>query len=397
MKKTIVFLLMATTVLLSWNACRKSESVPRATVDDSKAMPVLFSSNLQSSISTRTRGALDQWSGNEDLYIYGLRRLNGKYVLPTNATNPDDPNAYLIRNVSAKSPSNVSHGDINVYRVGTEYFYYRDTPYYYNFYAYYVDNAHVPASATAVTAPQPTENANTISLKVDIGDNERISKIGGTQDIMLAHTNRVTDAAKGTPSVDTSRVYGAYAARRGIKPNLIFKHQLARFDFTLKGGTTAAENDVTVQSLKVFSKTRGTLVIASNDTLANPRGIFPDTTQDSVALTLQGAAGALPMTGRNCGSILVMPGENVYMVELKVKQNGYTVNGGVITQYVKINFNDIKDSGSGLPADAQAVGGHKYNVTMKVYGFEPVKIEVTMAPWEDNHGYFEIDPDENIE
>ncbi|MBP5539917.1 MAG: fimbrillin family protein [Bacteroidales bacterium] len=397
MKKTIVFLLMASAVLLSWSACKKSEGISQLTVDESKAVPVLFGSSLQSSVSTRTRAALDKWSGNEDLYIYGLRRLNGKYVLPE-GEDPyadGDPNAYLIHNVMAKSPSgNVTHGDINVYRIPGEYFYYRETPYYYSFYAYYVDNAHLLASDTEVTTPQPEENSNTISLKVDIGDNEAINKKGGTQDIMLAHTNRVADEEKGTQRVDTSRVYGAYAARRGIKPNLIFKHQLACFDFILKAGTSLAATSVTVQSLKVFSKTSGTLVIASNDTLAHPRGIFPDTPQDSVALTVQGASGALTLDGRNFGSILVMPGEDVYVVELKIKQAGYSLNGGVVSQYVKIKFNEIMPSADGLPTDDKAVGGHKYNVTMKVYGLEPVEIEATMAPWEDNYGSFNIDPDE---
>lgn len=398
MKKTIVLMLMVAAILLSGNACKKSEDFSQATVDEGQAMPVLFGSNLQSSVSTRTRGALEQWTGNEDLYIYGLRRLNGKYVIPTGTDlyAENDPNAYLIRNETAKSPTGgVTHGEIKVYRdpAREEYFYYRETPHYYNFYGYYVDNAHILSSWTTMTAPQPTETSRIISLKVDIGDNSAISKKGGTQDIMLAHTNRVADAA-GT-GVDTSRVYGAYAARRNIKPNLIFKHQLARFDFNLKAGTHETAANVTVQSLKVFSKTRGTLVIASNDTITSPRGIFPDTSQEPVALTVQGASGALTEAGRDFGSIMVMPGESVYTVELKIKQEGYSFNDGIITQPAEINFADIKPSASGFPVDTQAVSGHKYNVSLKVYGLEPVQIEVTMAQWEDNHGYFEIDPDNN--
>ena len=391
MKKTILFLLVTAAVLLSWNACQKNESVPQAAVDESQAVPVLFGSNLQSSISTRTRAALDNWSGAENLYIYGLLRKNGKYVIPTGPDPYAGEQAYLIRNVMAKSPSGGTQGAINVYRIPGEYFYYLETPHYYSFYGYYVADAYLLSSATsATTAPQPDENANTISLRVDIGDNAAINKKGGTQDIMLAHTSRVADAA-GT-GVDTSRVYGAYAARRNIKPNLIFEHQLARFDFNLKAGTPKTAQDVTVESLKVYSKTTGTLVIASNDTIASPRGLFPDTPQDAVALTVQGATGSLTEAGRDFGSILVMPGESVYQVELKIKQTGYSASD--VTQTMEIDFAQIKPSAPGLPSDTRAVGGHKYNVQIKVLGLEQVDIVVTMSSWDDNHGSFNIDPDE---
>ncbi len=370
---------MAAAVMLSWNACKKSESVPQATVDESVGMPVLFGSNLQSSVSTR--GVLESWSGREKLYVYGLRRVNDKYVLPSGADPyaESDPNAYLIRNVVADSPAEGTHGEIKVYRNPTtqEYFYYRESPYYYDFYGYYVADA-------AGTAPSPVERMDTIALRV---------AIDGTQDLMLAHTNREADAA-GT-GVDISRVYGAYAARHGVTPDLIFDHQLARFDFKLKAGNAMTAGDVTVQSLNVFSKTAGSLVIASNDTNAIPRGIYPSTTQTPVALSVPGASGALTEAGSPFGSILVMPGAAIYPVELKIKQNGYNLNNGIVTQSLDIDFSKIKPSpSSGQSVDTQGESGHKYDVVITVYGLEKVQIEVTMSSWDDQHGYFEIDPDE---
>lgn len=380
MKKAIVFLLMASAVLLSWNACKKSEGFSQAAVDESQAAPVLFGSNLQSSISTRT--VLESWSGEEDLYIYGLRRVNDKYVLPTSADPyaESDPNAYLIRNVKAQSPDSGRHGAIKVYRNPStrEYFYYRESPYYYNFYGYYVADA-------AGTNPTPVERTDTIALRV---------AIDGTQDIMLAHTSRSADAS-GT-GVDVSRVYGAYAARHGVTPNLVFEHELSCFDFKLKAGNEMTASDVTVQSLKVFSKTVGSLVIASNDTIAIPRGIYPSATQTPVALTVPDASGALTEAGTSFGSIMVMPGAAVYQVELKVKQTGYSLNGGIVTQNMDIDFSKIKPSpSSGQSVDTHGESGHKYEVVITVYGLEKVQIEVTMSSWDDQHGYFEIDPDEN--
>lgn len=370
---------MAAAVMLSWNACQKSGGVPETAVDESVGMPVLFGSNLQSTISTR--GVLESWSGREKLYVYGLRRVNDKYVLPSGADPyaESDPNAYLIRNVVADSPAEGTHGEIKVYRNPTtqEYFYYRESPYYYDFYGYYVADA-------AGTAPSPVERMDTIALRV---------AIDGTQDLMLAHTNREADAA-GT-GVDISRVYGAYAARHGVTPDLIFDHQLARFDFKLKAGNAMTAGDVTVQSLNVFSKTAGSLVIASNDTNAIPRGIYPSTTQTPVALSVPGASGALTEAGSPFGSILVMPGAAIYPVELKIKQNGYNLNDGIVTQSLDIDFSKIKPSpSSGQSVDTQGESGHKYDVVITVYGLEKVQIEVTMSSWDDQHGYFEIDPDE---
>ena len=371
---------MAAAVLLSWNACQKSGSVPETAVDESARMPVLFGSNLQSSISTRS--VMESWTGGENLYIYGLRRVDDKYVLPS-GTDPyaeNDPNAYLIRNVVAKSPTSGTHGEIKVYRNPTtqEYFYYRESPYYYNFYGYYVADA-------AGANPSPVERTDTIALRV---------AIDGTQDIMLAHTSRRADAA-GT-GVDISRVYGAYAARHRVTPDLIFEHELSRFDFKLKAGNTMTASDVTVQSLTVSSKTVGSLVIASNDTIAIPRGIYPSTTQTPVALTVPGASGALSLDGGEFGSIMVMPGASIYQVELQVKQTGYTLNDGIVTQKMDIDFSKIKPSpSSSQSVDSKGESGHKYDVMITVYGLEKVQIEVTMSSWDSQHGYFEIDPDEN--
>lgn len=377
MQKSVRCLLVAVLVLLSGFSCRKNDGVPP--VDDSVRMPVLFGSNLLSNVSTRGAGALPEWNGTQSLYIYGLRRVDGKYVIPA-GTDPyaeDDENAYLIRNVRAMSPSSGATGSIHVYRTGTEYFYYRESTYY-DFYGYYTDDA-------AGAAPAPTETAGTITLDVTVD---------GSQDVMLAHTDRAADAAAATSTVDVERVYGAYAARRNVKPNLIFDHMLSRFNFRLKAGNAATAANVTVESLKVYSKSRGTLTIASN-VETSPRGIVPDAAQEPVAMTLTGGSGAITQAGDIFGNpLMVMPGAETYEVELVIKQGDYTVNDGKVTQKMVIDFSKIKPSVPGGTTDTRAVSGHQYDVTIIVYGLEKVEIDVTMSSWDGDHGSFEIDPDE---
>lgn len=377
MKNTFLYLFLAALVLLSGSGCRKNDRI--SPVDDSVRMPVLFGSQLLSAVSTRGAGALAEWDGTQNLYVYGLRRVDGKYVIPT-GPDPyaeDDENAYLIRNVRATSPSSGVTGSIQVYRTGMEYFYYRESTYY-DFYGYYVDNA-------AGLAPAPTETASTITLDVTID---------GSQDVMLAHTDRAADAAAAITPVDLDRVYGAYAARRNVRPKLIFDHMLSRFNFKLKAGNEATAANVTVESLKVYSKSKGTLVIASNVD-SDPRGIVPDKTQAPVAMTVVGAVGAITEAGAAFGNpIVLMPGADTYEVELIIKQAGYTLNDGKVTQKMTIDFSKIKPSVPGGSTDVLAVSGHQYDVSIVVYGLEKVEINVTMPSWDGDHGWFEIDPDE---
>ena len=378
MKKYVLYLIVAAAVVLSWNACQKSGG--EVVVDDSVRTPVLFGSSIQSTVSTKGAGALDAWGG-QNLYIYGLRRVDGQYVIPTDPSvdyDEDEPNAYLIKNVKATAPTEGLTGSIEVHRPGTtEYFYYRESTYY-DFYGYYVDNA-------AGTNPAPTATSSTISLDVTID---------GSQDVMIATTDKTADASHATSTVDLDRVYGAYAARRQVKPNLIFDHQLSSFKFTLVAGNAQTETNVTVQSLKVYSKSKGQLIIASNDA-ETPRGIIPDASQEPVEMNVISSPMSISQAGTPIVKpIMVMPGASVYKVELVMTQTGYSQGDGFVTTKTEIDFSKIQSSSTEVQPDNKAVSGHQYDVTLKVYGLEEVKIDVTMSTWDGTHGQFEIDPDE---
>ena len=89
-----------------------------------------------------------------------------------------------------------------------------------------------------------------------------------------------------------------------------------------------------------------------------------------------------------------MPGASVYKVELVMTQTGYSQGDGTVTTNTEIDFSKIQSSSSEVQPDNKAVSGHQYDVTLKVYGLEDVKIDVTMSTWDGSHGKFEIDPDE---
>lgn len=384
MKKLMLIMLSASVMLASCNKSGKEAASP-SQLDDSAPVAVQFTSNIQKSHVTKGEGALDGWN-TQTLYVYGLRRDdNGKYVIASDPAKPydqADDNAYLIRNVDAEAPSAGLSGAINVYRTKPsgedpgEFFFYRELCYY-DFYAYFVDDA---------ASPAPTESEDRIELGVTID---------GTQDILLAKTDREADiAGKG---VEKDKAYGAYAARREVVPNLVFEHQLARFNFKVKAGNTDTDGAVTIKGVTVGSVTDGTLVIASNDPENYPLGLHPDDAEmvQLQVVTDDDADYLKPrVTVQDFGEpILVMPGKQLYPVRLSFSQSGYTVDGGIRTQDLEIDFTKANYTvPEGQTKDVVATAGHSYDVTIIIYGLEQVEINVTMTEWKPS-GEFELDPD----
>lgn len=112
-------------------------------------------------------------------------------------------------------------------------------------------------------------------------------KINGSQDIMIAETKEsdaatklLTEDSKTTTMEQAAdRIYTAYAARRGVYPDLVFKHQLARLYFEIKAYdrqvSEAADKKTSdpneypgfkITGISVWSKNSGTLVAAYKGT-----------------------------------------------------------------------------------------------------------------------------------
>jgi len=130
----------------------------------------------------------------------------------------------------------------------------------------------------------------------------RAFKLTGSQDIMVASAEPAADeveaietAAGITNAEARDRFFSSYTARRNYIPTLKFKHLLSRLTFKIIPGTekaVAANTGIVVDSIKVISKTTGTLVIAP----AAQQGIVDwaaiDEANDSLTLMERPAAGA---------------------------------------------------------------------------------------------------------
>lgn len=284
----------------------------------------------------------------------------------------------------------------------------------YDFWGYRVDDA---AGATPVvktvddTGAEVEANAATKRV-VDI-------TIDGSQDIM---------AGKAVPSTDevtklgnyADNFYSAYAARKGVQPNITFNHLLTRFTFEVRAGSKATAglpaggntDAVKVTGVSVDSKTTGTLTVAYTGATKEAAELLTFT-GDASALTLKQRDAALadnnaPLVALEPVSLtwtddaatigdvikvgealLVAPGETEYPLTISLSQDVLEqLTGAKVTkpleQKATIKMDGVK----------KFEPGKSYKVTITVYGLEGIEVTATLVPWADG-GSIDIDDDRN--
>lgn len=399
MKKYFLLAAAAATVLAV--SCNKEKNQPKVDptpnvvdeIDDTTPQPVLFGVNnavVKSSISTKA--AVDAWASTlpDSLYVLGLHN-NG---------------TVLINNVGAKAPdTNAGRDAIHVYNpdataVNEPFYYGMATTDVYSFYGYYVGTAYKYEYNNNGEYALKTSNPTKPTLDTDY---KLTVDFDGTTDIMLAVTDKEADYAARAPQyadkyVIPSEIYSAKAARRGVHPDLIFKHQLSRFVFYLQAANADVATHIKLDSLTLGSKYKVALDVDGNT------ATFPGTATDTVDFVLKDAAGAKVTNqalvyNATAGegvingftkvgeSIMVAPGQENYYMKLGLKSDQISATIPVVEQKI-----DLSELIEGATATYAAEAGKKYIVKMMVYGPEEVKITVTLVPWDDVD-MNSIDPD----
>lgn len=368
MKKALI---IASLALVAAVACNKNAG-EQGVVSEAR-VPVSLRSNLKGVHLTKSVGALDAWSGEETIHVFGLKR---------GAEGLDYENPF-INDVTANSPTGVSgqlallnpEAKIEEDPEYTEPFYYGDKKDdIYDFFGYYVDDAVEAESASL------GEGGYYVHAIID-----------GTQDLMVACASREND--KG---VSEDRVFSAYAARRGVQPNLFFKHKLSRFKFFLRSGNAIVHEKVTIAGISVESKTEADMLVAApaadvaplfnTDT---PAFLKMDFSESPLAMPEFANPEETPVDLEVEGGLLVIPGDEIYKLKLQLVQEGATTEKGN-ERNLEIDFNKI----IGGTENKFAEPGYQYNVTVVVYGLESVEVSVTLDQWKDGGSTF-IDPDED--
>lgn len=284
----------------------------------------------------------------------------------------------------------------------------------YDFWGYRVDDAVAGDPVVKLVNDAGDEVAADLATKrvVDI-------KIDGSQDIM---------AGKAAPSTDevaklgnyADNFYSAYAARKGVQPNITFNHLLTRFTFEVRAGSKATAglpaggntDAVKVTGVSVDSKTTGTLTVAYTGETKAAADLLTFT-GDASALTLKQRDAALadnnaPLVALEPVSLtwtddaatigdvikvgealLVAPGQTEYPLTIALSQDvlqkvGETKVTMPLEQKATIKMDGVK----------AFEPGKSYKVTITVYGLEEIKVTATLVPWVDG-GSIDIDDDRN--
>lgn len=285
----------------------------------------------------------------------------------------------------------------------------------YDFWGYRVDDAAVGGDPVVKTVDDTGAEveANVATKRVvDI-------KIDGSQDIM---------AGKAVPSADevtklggyAEKFYSAYAARKGVQPNITFNHLLTRFTFEVRAGSKATAGlpaggnteAVKVTGVSVNSKTTGTLTVAYTGATKEAADLLTFTGDASPLKLQQRSATAvdnndplvalepvsLTWTDENAAmgdvlkigeALLVAPGETEYPLTIALSQDVLQKVGEAKVTMPLDQKATIKMDGA-----KKFEPGKSYKVTITVYGLEDIRVTATLVPWADG-GSIDIDDDRN--
>lgn len=284
----------------------------------------------------------------------------------------------------------------------------------YDFWGYRVDDA---AGATPVVKTVDDTGAE---VEANVATKRVVDiEIDGSQDIM---------AGKAVPSTDevtklgnyADNFYSAYAARKGVQPNITFNHLLTRFTFEVRAGSKATAglpaggntDAVKVTGVSVDSKTTGTLTVAYTGATKEAAELLTFT-GDASALTLKQRDAALadnnaPLVALEPVSLtwtddaatigdvikvgealLVAPGETEYPLTISLSQDVLEqLTGAKVTKPLEQKATIKMD---GVKAFEP---GKSYKVTITVYGLQEIEVTATLVPWADG-GSIDIDDDRN--
>lgn len=267
MKKMFFFALAAAGML---TACSNDDTLGgngEQNVSEQQIRLGVASSKVQTRGTGTVGGMTDDenvWAG-QTLWVYMLQKGSmdlAVYKSPTVGTTAGTE-LEVFNNKEFKAPNTAdkiksglattADGTIAYYPVSGNY----------DFWGYRVDDA------VKGTPAVKTVNDNGDEVDADKATKRVVEiEIDGSQDIMAGKaapsTKEVTDLGG-----YADNFYSAYAARKGVQPNITFNHLLTRFTFEVRAGSKATAglpvngntDAVKVTGVSVDSKTTGTLTV----------------------------------------------------------------------------------------------------------------------------------------
>lgn len=240
--------------------------------------------------------------------------------------------------------------------------------------------------------------------------------LDGSQDIMVGKATPTEDDL--TKCANAEKIYSAYAARRGVQPDIKFKHLLSRLVFSVTGGNKAACDNkygVKVTGIKVESKYTGKLIVAYTPDAQVDNELVPtedvkdlvlmqrevadvNKNNDLVALEAKNPewdADADKAKKTSIGEAILAVPADTYKLTIELSQLVKTqeaYNDGTdheaVEETKKFSYTDVIKL-----ADDVFKAGYSYNVNITVFGLSEIKINTTLTPWEDG-GDIDMNPED---
>lgn len=419
MKKMFFFALAAAGML---TACSNDDTLGgngEQNVSEQQIRLGVASSKVQTR-GTGTVGGMDDaenvWAG-QTLWVYMLQKgsMNLALYKAPAAGGVATPDVEVFNNKEFKAPNTADKTKSGLATTADGTIAYYPVSGNYDFWGYRVDDAAVGGKPVVKIVNDKGDEVDADKATKRVVDIE----IDGSQDIM---------AGKAAPSADevtklgnyAENFYSAYAARKGVQPNITFNHLLTRFTFEVRAGSKATAGlpaggnteAVKVTGVSVDSKTTGTLTVAytgaakeAADLLtftgdASPLKLQQRSTAaadnneplvalEPVSLTWTDDAATMGDVLKVGEALLVAPGETEYPLTISLSQDVLQKEGEAKVTMPLEQKATIKMDGTKTFAP-----GKSYKVTITVYGLEDIRVTATLVPWADG-GSIDIDDDRN--
>lgn len=424
-------------------------------IDDTKPAEIKLGINAPNIVATRGTGSVGDISGKAE-NVWNGQTLNILMFEKGTTTKVMDGGAYIFDGETFQAPlisDNVSAGKIKFLTGNVKYYPVSGA---FDFYGYHVDaaGATYEDNTTTVTATINGTNdimaattrftaADTVAVINDRKDKKatyKISETGETQGLVVTTEGvLITDDANSADlalvETELAKAYSAYAARRGVHPNLVFKHMLSRLKFKVYAGeANAAEtntlkdegqtqgNNATpkattgaayIESIKITGTpadgtTKGTAVgikdqislqvaptPALTATISNATNAFTlmqlatDHEPAAELVDLEPTAPATfddGTTGYLVGeSMMIVPGDKNFMMTVAIRQfvqtNDGTGTGTEKWEWKSQSF-DVIVNAPANEADGDAFAqGKSYNINITVYGFQKIEVTASLEGW----------------
>lgn len=365
----------------------------------------------------------DKWWG-ADFYVYAFYTPNGLPGTPQSAADykakmgsdsEEMPPFCLIDDAQEgeKGHGKLARLDKNkesfLHWVNDDKIYYNKTHQQcrYKFFAYYLDDAATDPSTSLIKSPERTSDRVTYDIEID-----------GTQDLMCGYAspteiqieNLTKAGEKDIVNNIDALAYSTTTGNRDLFPIFHMKHQLTYLKFYVKAGSTNGiidpeASNVEIKNISIMTQTKGKFTVAAEDE-TNMKATFQGDAKE-LYMPIEDHEGKV-ITGTKegfspyvspladgkeieVGMGFLLPESENYELKLYCRQLKYNTDGSpqLDEQGRPKEINYIVTYTLNLKDEAFKAG-HKYEITIHVYGHQKIKLGLGEVTWSDG-GKIEID------